>query len=140
MLKDIVNGVPTAYDDLEKLLTNSEDQLQKMYGSMPPFLQTLVRSLPKKMTSSLGPELLVMAAAKGATQPGTANVETSSANRHKHGNSDKKKNRLPSLRTIVTKQGVAVSMLRSILQFLKFRFPAIIGGTNVLMSLAVFCE
>ena len=117
ILKDIVNGVPTAYDDLEKLLSNSEGQLQKMYGNMPPFLQSLVKSLPAKMTAALTPE--VMAAMS-----------------EKPGADAKKMEAKP--KDVVKQQGVVAGMLQSILNFLKMRFPAFITGTNILMSLAVF--
>ncbi|KAF2086646.1 hypothetical protein K490DRAFT_11261, partial [Saccharata proteae CBS 121410] len=133
VLKDLINGVPTAYDDLEKLLTNSENQLNKMFGSMPPFLQTLVRQLPAKMTAALGPEILAAAAEKpgvetsGGLKPETAQARTKS-----------KKSRIPSLKKLVSIDGGVAAMLRSILNFLKLRFPAVMTGTNVLMSLAVF--
>ncbi|KAL9599563.1 MAG: hypothetical protein Q9179_003505, partial [Wetmoreana sp. 5 TL-2023] len=64
VLKDLMNGVPTAYDDLESLLTNSEGQLEKGYTKLPSFLQDLVKKLPSKMTQSIGPEVLAAAAEK----------------------------------------------------------------------------
>ncbi|KAL9032258.1 MAG: hypothetical protein Q9214_008046, partial [Letrouitia sp. 1 TL-2023] len=64
VLKDLTNGVPTAYDDLESLLTNSESQLQRGYAKLPSFLQDLIKKLPTKMTQSVGPEFLAAAAEK----------------------------------------------------------------------------
>ena len=134
VLKDIINGVPTAYDDLETLLTRSEGQLNSMFSGMPPFLQTLVKSLPSKMTTSIAPELLAAAAEK----PGVKAQGTQESS--KEGEKKKKKTRIPSLKTMVSEQGAVATMLRSILNFLKLRFPAFITGTNVLMSLALFRE
>lgn len=133
ILKDIVNGVPTAYDDLEELLTSKEKQLSKMYGSMPPFLQTLVKSLPAKMTTSIAPELLAAASEK----PSVNAAGTSSSHETKK---KSKKSHIPSVKTLVSEKGAVATMLRSILNFLKLRFPAFVTGTNVLMSLAVFRE
>ncbi|KAF2865876.1 hypothetical protein BDV95DRAFT_585256 [Massariosphaeria phaeospora] len=131
VLMDLVNGVPTAYNDLEKLLTGSEDQLKKMYGTLPPFLQSLVKTLPAKITTALGPELL----AAQAEKPGfdaKQRAGTSSGWKSKTA-----KTAIPSLKSLVSAQGAVATMLKSILNFLKLRFPALIGGTNILLSLAV---
>jgi hypothetical protein len=130
VLKDVVNGVPTAYDDMEKLFTDYEGQLKKMYGSLPPFLQNLVKSLPAKLTATLGPELL----AASAEKPGFDAKQRTAASGSKM---KFKKPTIPSLRSLVSAQGAVATMLRSILQFLKLRFPAVLTGTNVVMSLAV---
>ena len=124
VFKDLVNGVPTAYHDLESLLTNSEDQLQKMFGGMPSFIQNLVEKLPEKVTSHLGPEVLAMAAEKSklSTAAGTS-----------------VKLKVPSLKELVMKRGALVGMLRSIMTFLRTRFPAVLG-VNVLWSLALSCK
>lgn len=130
VLKDLVNGVPTAYNDLEKLFTDYDNQLKKMYGSLPPFLQNLVKSLPAKLTATLGPELL----AASAEKPGFDAKQAS-------GGSKSKKSKIPSiptLKSLVTAQGAVATALRSIVSFLKLRFPALAAGTNVIMSLAVF--
>jgi hypothetical protein len=131
VLKDVVNGVPTAYDDMEKLFTDYEGQLKKMYGSLPPFLQNLVKTLPAKLTATLGPEIL----AAQAEKPGfDAKQRTagSSGSKMKF-----KKPTIPSLKSLISAQGAVATMLRSILQFLKLRFPMVLTGTNVVMSLAV---
>ncbi len=136
VLKDIVNGVPTAYDDLEKLLTGSEDQLQHIFGGMPPWLQSLVKSLPAKVTASLGPELLAAASEKP-----TVTVSDMDADESKEKKKGKKsKTRVPGLKTMISQQGAVTTMLRSLLNFLRLRFPTVLAGTNVLMSLAVFCK
>ncbi|KAF2473104.1 uncharacterized protein BDR25DRAFT_257264 [Lindgomyces ingoldianus] len=133
VLKDIVNGAPTAYNDLEKLLTDSENQLKNMYGGLPPFLQNLVKSLPAKITAALGPEIL----AAQAEKPGfDAKQHASASGFGKRSRS--KKLKVPSLKSLVSAEGAVATMLKTILNFLKFRFPALMTGTNVLMSLAVF--
>jgi hypothetical protein len=131
VLKDIVNGVPTAYDDLEKLFTDYEGQLKKMYGSLPPFIQNLIKSLPAKLTGTLGPEILAMQAEK----PGFDAKQRAAAS---GGTKSKlKRATIPSLKSLISAEGAVATMLKSILQFLKLRFPAILTGTNVVMSLAV---
>lgn len=133
VLKDIINGAPTAYNDLEKLFTDYDAQLKKMYGGLPPFLQNMVKSLPAKLTATLGPELL----AAGAEKPG---FDAKTAG----GGSKSKKSKIPgiptipSLKSLVTAQGAVATALRSIVNFLKFRFPMLATGTNLIMSLAVF--
>lgn len=136
ILKDIVNGVPTAYDDLEKLLTNSESQLQDMFSHLPPVLQSLVKSLPAKITAGLGSELLAAA----SENPNINDDSPGTSNRTEPETKDKKKkrSRVPSLKTMITQQGAVASMLRGILEFLKLRFPTVLAGTNILMSLAIF--
>jgi len=139
ILKDIINGVPTAYDDLEKLLKNREGELQKMYGGMPPFIQTLIKSLPSKMATTLAPE--VMAAASGKPQVKVEGKQRDPRSLKEEGSDDPKKKQkrtVPGLKALVSEQGAVAGMLRSILNFLKLRFPAFVTGTNVLMSLAVF--
>ncbi|KAG8525881.1 uncharacterized protein KY384_000641 [Bacidia gigantensis] len=121
VLKDLVNGVPTAYGDLESLLTNSEDQLQRSYKHLPPWIQKLVEQLPSKMTKSITPELLAAAAEKAGAEKTGVKVA------------------IPSLKDLVTKPGVVVTMLKAIMNFLKLRFPAFLG-MNVLYSLALFAK
>jgi HPt (histidine-containing phosphotransfer) domain-containing protein len=129
VLKDLVNGVPTAYNDLEKLFTDYDNQLKKMYGSLPPFLQNLVKSLPAKLTATLGPELM----AASSEKPG---FDAQAASKSKGKRSLLPQ--VPSLKSLVSAQGAVATALKSIVNFLKFRFPALATGTNVIMSLAVF--
>jgi hypothetical protein len=130
VFKDLVNGVPTAYHDLEALLTNSEAQLQKMWLGLPPFLQSLITKLPTKFGTSFGPEVLAATAekpgsktdflAKGADAASKAGI----------------KFKIPSLKDLVGKKGALISMFRTILSSLRARFPAILG-LNVLWSVAI---
>ena len=79
ILKDMVNGVPTAYDDLESLLTRSDKQIRGLYTSMPPFLQTLVKSLPAKLSTTIAPELLAAASEKPGADARKMNIQTDSS-------------------------------------------------------------
>lgn len=126
-----MNGVPTAYGDLESLLTNSENQLQRSYSHLPPWLQKLVEQLPSKMTKSVGPEMLAAAAEKQGLNSKYVNMAASGA--EKAGI----KVKVPSLKDLVTKPGAVAGMLKAIMNVLKFRFPAFLG-MNVLYSLALF--
>ncbi|KAF2828343.1 hypothetical protein CC86DRAFT_380303 [Ophiobolus disseminans] len=130
VLKDIINGAPTAYNDLEKLFTDYDTQLKKMYGGLPPFVQNMVKSLPAKLTATLGPELL----AAGAEKPGFDMKAASAGTKTKKS----KIPTIPTLKSLVTAQGAVATALRSIVNFLKFRFPMLATGTNLIMSLAVF--
>jgi hypothetical protein len=130
VLKDLINGVPTAYNDLENLLTRSDKDLGEMYDKMPPFIQKLIKSLPTKISATVLPGLMAAVSEKPGADGKHLNVSTPSKSKSKKG--------IPSLKSLV--QGdVVVTMLRSILNFLKLRFPALLSGTNVLVSLAVFC-
>lgn len=131
VLKDLMNGVPTAYHDLESLLTNGDKQLQKTYNSLPPFLQKLIERLPQTMTKSFAPEIMAAASARASNYG--INLEKSG----KAAGSAAKFMKTPSLQDMVTKPGAVSGMLKSIMQFLKTRFPAF-AGVNVLWSLALF--
>jgi len=130
ILKDCINGVPTAYDDLENLLTNRDKDLREMYDKMPPFLQKLIKSLPTKMSATVLPGLMAAASEKPGADGKHLNVSSQTPK-------SKSKRTIPSLKSLV--QGdVVATMLRSILNFLKLRFPVLLSGTNILVSLAVF--
>lgn len=131
VLKDLINGVPTAYRDLESLLTNGDKQLQKTYNSLPSFLQKLVEKLPETMTKGFAPEMMA-AAAERASSYGI-NLQKSG----KAAGTAAKFMKTPSLKELVTKPGAVTGLLRSIMAFLRTRFPAF-AGVNVLWSLALF--
>ena len=134
VLKDLVNGVPTAYDDLVHLLDNSQGQLQKTFTSLPPFIQKLVQSLPTKLTGSLAPELLAATTeAQGVNAAGVASAAGSGL----AGLAAKAGLKVPSLKDLVMKPGAVVGLLKAIMNALKLRWPAFLG-TNVLWSLAIF--
>ncbi|KAL4810000.1 hypothetical protein BDV18DRAFT_130090 [Aspergillus unguis] len=132
IFKDLINGVPTAYHDLEMLLTNGNRQLQDTYSNLPGFLQKLIEKLPERWTESLAPEMIAVAAER-ASKSGVnvENVGKAAAAANKMGI------QVPSLKELVGKPAAIVGMLRSIMAFLRARFPAVLG-MNVLWSLALF--
>jgi len=131
VLKDLMNGVPTAYHDLESLLSNGDKQLQSTYNSMPSWLQRLVEKLPETMTKGIAPEIMA-AAAERASSYGV-NLEKSG----KAAGTAARFFKTPSLKDLVGKPGAVTGMLRSIMTYLRTRFPAF-AGINVLWSLALF--
>ena len=140
ILKDLVNGVPTAYDDLVDLLNDSDGTLAKSYDSLPSFLQKLVTQLPTKLTGSLAPELLAVAteaqAFSGAGGAAGAEFATAAA-AGGIGGAAKGFLKISTLKDLVTKPGAVVTMLKYIMNALKLRWPAFMG-TNVLLSLGLF--
>ncbi|KAI1746739.1 hypothetical protein F4782DRAFT_523537 [Xylaria castorea] len=130
VLRDLINGVPTAYGDLVNLIEDRDGVLARNYERLPSGLKKLVAQLPDKLTSSLAPELLAVAAeAQGleASKAGGGGLKDAAKKFLTPGN----------LHDIVTKPGALVGLLKGIVNALKTRFPAFIG-TNVLWSLAVF--
>lgn len=133
ILKDLINGVPTAYDDLTHLLDDKQGTLSKSYDSLPTFLKKLIAQLPDKMKSNLAPELLAVASeaaalnGKGAGAAGATSFSGAAKSFLKP----------TSLKDLVTKPGAIVSMLKAIMNALKLRWPAFMG-TNVLLSLGLF--
>ncbi|KLJ09431.1 hypothetical protein EMPG_15141 [Blastomyces silverae] len=132
ILKDLINGVPTAYHDLESLLTNEDGQLQKSFNHLPGFLQKLIEQLPDKVTEKFAPEFLAMAAEKAGKSGISLEEATKTAEKAKSMGL-----KIPSLKELVGKPAAIAGMLRSIVGFLQARFPALMG-MNVLMSLALF--
>lgn len=132
IFKDLVTGVPTAYHDLEMLLTNGDKQLKDAFGHLPGFMQKLVRQLPNKFTENLAPELMAVAGERAA-QSGInmENAGKAAAAAQKMGF------KAPTLKELVGKPTAIVGMLRSIMTFLRARFPAVLG-MNVLWSIALF--
>lgn len=131
VLKDLVNGVPTAAGDLRKLLEDHDGTLAKNYEKLPKSMQKIVTTLPTKLTGSLAPELLAVAAESQGLRAagGEGGIKAQAKNLL-----------LPkSLSDLVTKPGAIVSMLKAIMNVLKTRWPAFIG-TNVIWSIALFCE
>lgn len=132
VLKDIVNGVPTAYDDLEKLLTERQGQLDKLYGTLPGWIQSLVKVVPVKVYAALAPQ--VAAAMQADDKRKAEEVADEKDGKKKK----KKRSYVPSLKSLIGQKGAVAGMLRSIISFLEARFPALLAGTNVIVSLAVF--
>lgn len=134
IFKDLVTGVPTAYHDLETLLTNGDKQLQDSFGHLPSFLKKLIEKLPEQLTEHLGPGVLAAAAEKPSKS--AFNME----NAGKAAAAAKKMGfKTPNLKELVATPTALASMLRSIVAFLRARFPAVLG-MNVLWSLALFSK
>jgi len=108
ILKDINNGVPTAYNDLIDLFDTSSDTFARTFDSLPKTIQNFImRTLPAKMT----PEVLRTLA---ATSPAlAAELQSGSA---------------LGLKELVTKPGLVASLLKSVVTFLRTRFPLLMGG------------
>lgn len=134
VLKDLVNGVPTAYDDLVHLLDDSQGTLAKTYDQLPSFLKKLIATLPEKWTSTLAPELLATAAE--AQRFGGAEGASAAASGGFMG-AAKGFLKPNSLKDLVTKPGAVAGLLKTIMNSLKLRWPAFMG-TNVLLSLGLF--
>ncbi|KAL7628075.1 hypothetical protein AAE478_002272 [Parahypoxylon ruwenzoriense] len=127
VLKDLVNGVPTAYGDLVGLMEDRDGALARSYERLPRSLKKLVAQLPEKLTSSLAPELLAVA----------AEAQGLPAEEGKKDGAMKKLLSPGNLMELVTKPGAVVGLLKGIVNALKVRWPAFVG-TNVLWSVAVF--
>lgn len=112
IFKDLVNGVPTAYDDLISLFESSSSLMEKTYSSLPSFIKQIIQSMPQKMT----PEVLRTLA---ATSPALASVGSM------------------GLKEMVTTPGVLTNLYKAIVQLLKARFPMLLGG-GVAVGLGMF--
>lgn len=131
ILKDLVNGVPTAVNDLTTLLDDPDGALAKNYEKLPSSLKKIVTQLPEKLSSTLAPELLAVA----AEAQGLAKDDAAAQGGLKGA---AKRLLVPkNLKEMVTKPGAIVSMLKGIMNALKVRWPAFMG-TNVIWSLALF--
>lgn len=132
VLKDLVNGVPTAATDLKHLLDDHDGTLARNYDKLPGSMKKMVTSLPTKLTSSLAPELLAVAAAS----QGVEHDKDAGG-----GIKDQAMKLLipKNMGELVTKPSAIVGMLKAIMNALKLRWPAFIG-TNVIWSVALFCE
>lgn len=137
VLKDLVNGVPTAVNDLTSLLDDRDGSLSKNYEKLPKSLKKLVTQLPDKLSSNLAPELLAVAAEAQGLGNNGGGVDRAAAREAGLKGAAKKLLAPRNLKDMVTKPGAVVSMLKGIMNALKTRWPAFIG-TNVLWSLALF--
>ncbi|KAG6002520.1 hypothetical protein E4U54_000862 [Claviceps lovelessii] len=127
VFKDLVNGVPTAYDDLMRIIDDKDGALARGFDKLPTSLKKLVTQLPDKITSTLGPELLAAAAASQGIKAETSGGFKGAA----------KSVLLPAnLAQLVTKPGAIVGMLRAIVEVLRTRWRAFIG-MNVIWGVAL---
>ncbi|OLN87886.1 hypothetical protein CCHL11_00492 [Colletotrichum chlorophyti] len=131
VLKDLVNGVPTAADDLRNLVEDRDGTLKKAFDKLPNSLKKLVTTLPDKFTASLGPEVLAAAAKSQGINAADMNAEGGIKG------AAKKMFTPTSFADLVSKPGAVVGMLKAIVNALKLRWPAFIGA-NVIWSVAIF--
>lgn len=129
VFKDLVNGVPTAYDDLAKLIEDRDGTINKLFDKLPASLQKLVTQLPDKLTTTLAPEILAAAAESQGIKVVGGGMK-GAAKRMLMGQ---------NLMDLVKKPGAIVGMLRAIVEVLKTRWPAFIG-MNVMWSVALSRE
>lgn len=127
VLKDLVNGVPTAADDLKHLLDDRDGTLQRGYEKMPSSMRKLVAQMPNKLTSTLAPELLAVAAESQGVKLAVKD----------EGGVDAKSAAKAMFLPLVTKPTSIVKMLKAIMNALKLRWPAFIG-TSAIWSVALF--
>ncbi|KAL7785210.1 hypothetical protein V8C37DRAFT_324562 [Trichoderma ceciliae] len=126
VFKDLVNGVPTAYDDLTKLIEDRDGSINKLFEKLPSSLKKLVTQLPDKLTTTLAPEILAAAAESQGIKGAESGVKGAA-----------KRMLLPqNLADLVKKPGAIVGMLKAIVEVLKTRWPAFIG-MNVIWSVAL---
>lgn len=130
VLKDLANGVPTAYGDLVRLIDDRDGVLERTYEKLPKSLKKLVAQLPEQLSSKLAPELLAVA----AEAQGLSAEEGAAAGL---GGAAKQFFNPKNLHDLITKPGAVAGMLKGIVNALKVRWPAFMG-TNVLWSVAVF--
>ncbi|KAF6814147.1 hypothetical protein CSOJ01_04201 [Colletotrichum sojae] len=130
-LKDLVNGVPTAVDDIKSLVEDRDGTLKKSFDKLPNSMKKLVTNLPDKFTASLGPEVLAAAAKSQGINAAEVTAEEGIKG------AAKKMFTPSSISDLVTKPGAVVGMLKAIVNALKLRWPAFIG-TNAIMSVALF--
>lgn len=132
VLKDLVNGVPTAATDLKHLLDDHDGTLARNYEKLPGSMKKLVTNLPTKLTNSVAPELLAVAAASQGLEH----------DKEAGGGIKEQAMKLlipKNMGELVTKPSAIVGMLKAIMNALKLRWPAFIG-TNVIWSVALFCK
>lgn len=129
VFKDLVNGVPTAYDDLTKLIEDRDGSINKLFDKLPDSLKKLVTQLPDKLTTTLAPELLAAAAESQGIKVVEGGMK-GTAKRMLMGQ---------NLADLVKRPGAIVGMLKAIVEVLKTRWPAFIG-MNVIWSVALSCE
>lgn len=145
-LKDTMNGVPTAYDDMEKLMKEAGPTIEKQWSSMPPFVQTLVKSLPAKLSAVMAPELLASMGEKPGHDAKTMDAAMKTAEKGgdpaQKSKTKKKRQLVPGLKGLIKKKGYAATLLTNITTFLRTRFPFLMGAgaANIAMSLSVFSK
>lgn len=121
ILKDMVNGVPTAYDDLIELFETKQKHIENMFETTPSFLKKLAKQLP----SALGLTEKALAGGEGAGAGAGLAAQAATLG-------------IPTLKQLVTKPNAVANALKTVVNAIKLRFPGIALGTNVILSMALF--
>ncbi|KAG9244543.1 hypothetical protein BJ878DRAFT_505661 [Calycina marina] len=136
ILKDIVNGVPTAYDDLIDLFNDSDGTLAESYDNMPAILQTLVKQVPAKFMPELAAVINEAQEHSGLGSAGDVSAATAAGG---IGGAVKSFVTIKTMKDLVTKPGAMASMLKYIVNALKLRVPLpAFMGVNVLLGVGLF--
>ncbi|KAG8742821.1 hypothetical protein FRC10_000867 [Ceratobasidium sp. 414] len=155
ILKDMVNGVPTAYNDLIEFLDTSSAHLSKEWNSLPASFQKLIRSLPlgippdvfAAMTAAAtvptagGPAATSTAAGPSTPKPSrfASKLNPISMFTKTNPQTGAQSRSLPSpsqVKELLGTGGGIATLLRSVITFLRTRFP-MLAGTNALMSMGL---
>ncbi|CUA66663.1 Pc13g14100 [Rhizoctonia solani] len=152
IIKDIITGVPTAYNDLIEFLETSSTQLSKEWNSLPSSFQKLIRSLPLGIPPDVFTAMTAAAAVPAATGEQAANESAPKApaglgsklnpmsmftkTNPKTGAKSHTLPRPGQVKDLLGTGGGIATILRSIVTFLKTRFP-MLAGTNALMSMGI---
>ncbi|KAG9126652.1 hypothetical protein FRC07_002624 [Ceratobasidium sp. 392] len=155
ILKDIVNGVPTAYNDLIEFLDASSVHLSQEWNSLPSTFQKLIRSLPLGIPPDVFAAMTAAAAAPAVGEPSATSTTAGPSAPKPSGFASKlnpismftktnpqtgaKSRTLPGpsqIKEFLGTGGGIATLLRSILTFLRTRFP-MLAGTSVLMSMGL---
>ncbi|CAE7228580.1 unnamed protein product [Rhizoctonia solani] len=149
IIKDIITGVPTAYNDLIEFLESSSTQLSKEWNSLPSSFQKLIRSLPLGIPPDVFASMTAGAAAAVPTAAADSAPKASTGFASKlnpmsmftktNPTTGAKSHTLPSpgkIKDLLGTGGGIATIFRSIITFLKTRFP-MLAGTNALMSMGL---
>ncbi|CAE6512791.1 unnamed protein product [Rhizoctonia solani] len=150
IIKDVINGVPTAYNDLIEFFESSSTQLSKEWNSLPSSFQKLIRSLPLGIPPDVFTAMAATAVPLAGGQSGTEPAPQASAGLGNKFNpmsmftktnpkTGAKSATLPrpgQVKDLLGSGGGIATILRSIVTFLKTRFP-MLAGTNALMSMGI---
>ncbi|KAG9085242.1 hypothetical protein FRC06_003686 [Ceratobasidium sp. 370] len=155
ILKDIVSGVPTAYNDLIDFLDASSTHLSKEWNSLPASFQKLIRSLPLGIPPDVFAAMTAAAAAPTVGEPAATSAAAGPSTPKPSGFASKlnpmsmftktnpqtgaQSHTLPrpsQVKDFLGTGGGIATLLRSVTMFLRTRFP-MLAGTNALMSMGL---
>ncbi|QRV94057.1 hypothetical protein RhiJN_22075 [Ceratobasidium sp. AG-Ba] len=153
ILKDIVNGVPTAYNDLIEFLDASSTHLSQEWNSLPSSFQKLIRSLPLGIPPDVFAAMTAAAAAPTVGEPTTTTAGPSAPKpsafasklnpmsmftktNPQTGAQTRTLPKPSQIKDFLGTGGGIATLLRTILTFLRTKFP-MLAGTSALMSMGL---